>query len=94
LDFTLLNGGSVSAGNQIGWFIAAQDLSTVTAVENFITNQAGGIATVSPAVNNLTAPFGTSTANYLFYISNNYQRCSDSRHRRDISKLNRSFRSF
>ncbi len=69
IDFTLVNGGSVSSGNQIGWFIAAQDLSTVTAVENLATNQAGGIATVSPAVNNLTTPFGTSSANYLFNIS-------------------------
>ncbi|CAF4694351.1 unnamed protein product [Rotaria sp. Silwood1] len=69
MDFTLLNGGSVSSGNQIAWFIAAQDLSTVTSLENYFTNQTGGIATVSPALNNLTTPFGTSTANYLFNIS-------------------------
>ncbi len=69
MNFALLNGGSVSTGNQIGWFIAAQDLSTVTSLENYVTNQAGGIATVSPAINNLTTPFGTSTSNYLFNIS-------------------------
>ncbi len=69
MNFALFNGGSVSAGNQIGWFVAAQDLSTVTAIENFVTNQSGGIATVSPSINNLTSPFGTSTASYLFNIS-------------------------
>ncbi len=69
LDFSLLNGGSISSGNQLAWFIAAQDLSTVTSVENLSTSQTGGIATVSPAVNNLTAPFGTSTTNYLFLVS-------------------------
>ncbi len=69
VDFTLLNGGSVSNGNQIGWFIASQDFATVTSVENLSTSQPGGIATVSPPINNLTTPFGTSTANYSFLIS-------------------------
>jgi alpha-tubulin suppressor-like RCC1 family protein len=48
LDYTLINGGSVTAGDTIQYFVVAQD-----AANNFVSSTAGATASANPPVQNV-----------------------------------------
>ena len=60
IDYSLLNGGSVSTGNTIEYFVVAQD-----AANNLSSNPAGATSSANPPVQNINAKPGVGVYSYV-----------------------------
>jgi len=64
IDYSIINGGSVSAGNAIQYFVVAQD-----AANNLGSSPAGATASANPPVQNINAHGGVNSYNILGTLS-------------------------